>query len=245
MALLSAMQVTAVPVLHPLRVALLSTGDELQEGAAPLGPGRIIDSNRPMLRALLHGLGCSVADLGILPDDPEPLLATLIAAAAAHDLIITSGGASVGDADHLNRLIARRGFMEFWRLNMRPGKPVGLGDIDDCPILALPGNPMAAAVAFTLIGQRLIGRLAGDPVLRPDALSMPLAHAATKGAGRLEILAGRRAILPDGQSGVAALKVQGSASLVALSQAEGLIVLPIAADKVAAGALVAFVPFGR
>jgi molybdopterin molybdotransferase len=136
-----------------------------------------------MLRAMLQALGCSLAGLGILPDAPEPPLAVLIEVEAVHDLIITSGGASVGDADPVNRLIPRGGFMKFWRLNMRHGKPVGLGDIDDCPILVLPGNPMAAAVAFTLVGRRLIATLAGDPVLRPDSLTLPVADAAIKGPG--------------------------------------------------------------
>lgn len=243
LALLAALQCASLPVLRPLRVALLSTGDELQEGAAPLARGRIIDSNRPLLRAMLTSLGCSVADLGIVPDVPEALLAVLVEAAAAHDLIITSGGASVGAADHLHRLIAQRGCMEFWRLNIRPGRPVGLGDIDDCPILALPGNPMAAAVGFTLLGRRLIGRLSGAPAPQPEALMLPLAHAAQKTPGRLDVLAARRMVLPDGQSGVVPLAVQGSASLTALSQAEGLILLPEPLDRVEAGALVAYVPF--
>ncbi len=133
--------------------------------------------------------------------------------------------------------------MEFWRLNMHPNKPLGLGDSDDCPMLVLPGSPMAAAVGFTLVGRRLNARLAGDPVLRPNSLMLPLAHAVTKGPGRLEVLAGRRIPLPDGQSGVKALTMQGSASVAALSQAESLNLLPMLPDKVKARSPVSFVPF--
>lgn len=257
LALLAACQIASLPVRRRLRVALASTGDELQEGAGPLGPGRIADSNRPMLRAALAQSGCELADLGILPDDPQALLPVLIEAAAAHDLIITSGGASVGAADHLHRLIAARGHLEFWRLNMRPGKPVGLGDIDDCPLLALPGNPMAAAVGFALLGRCLIGCLAGDARPRPEVLTLPLAWPLSKAPGRLEVLAGRRVTLtagtvPRAEAGpfggespglgaVEPLAVQGSASLAALSQAEGLILLPTAPDHVPAGHPVRFV----
>ena len=161
-ALLHALQIGSIPVLRRLRVVLLSVGDELLEGMSASDEGWIADSNRPMLRTWLEDIGCEVVDLGIMPDAAATLLARLVGAAATADLIVTSGSASVGPADFMTDLIGHRGYLEFWKLAMRPGKPVGLGDIDDCPILALPGNPMAAATAFTLIGRRLIARLSGD-----------------------------------------------------------------------------------
>jgi molybdopterin molybdotransferase len=104
------------------------------------------------------------------------LLKLLIDAAAEVDLIVTSGGASVGLADYMTRLIGQRGYLEFWKLPMRCGRPAGLGDIDDCPILALPGNPMAAAVAFTLIGRWLVAQLSGDVSALPASLVLPLSQ---------------------------------------------------------------------
>lgn len=240
LALLQALQVHSIPVLRRLRVALVSIGDELLEGQATLKPGDILDSNRPMLRSWLERTGCEVTDLGIMPDAPEALLARLVNPAAEVDLIVTSGSASVGPADHMSRLIGRRGYLEFWKLGIRPGKPVGLGDIDDCPILALPGNPMAAAVCFTLIGRWLIARLSGDASARPESLVLPLGRPVSTKGNYLQVLAGRLGS-SDGGTTAEPLEIQGSASLMALAGAEGLILLPGDQTNFAAGDRVEFV----
>ncbi|MGB3390484.1 MAG: gephyrin-like molybdotransferase Glp [Pseudaminobacter sp.] len=242
LALLTALQMKCVPVLQRLRVALLSTGDELSERNDPLKQGGIVDSNRPMLKGWLEKLGCIVEDLGIVPDSADTLLHRLVDAAATSDLIISSGGASVGPADHLARLIVRRGYLEFWKLAMRPGKPVGLGDIDDCPILALPGNPFAAATAFTLIGRTLIARLSGDKSADPAPLVLPLVRSVPTQGTRLQVLAGRFALSEGGATGAEPLEVQGSASLTALAGAQGLILLPGDRKSFAPGDPVQFVP---
>lgn len=239
--LLLALQVHEIRTRRPLKVALLSTGDELREASERLERGQIVDSNGPFLKARLQRLGCDVDDRGILSDDAERLLAVLVDAARDNDLIITSGGASVGAEDHLRGLIARRGFLEFWHLRMKPGKPVGLGDIDDCPILMLPGNPMAAAVTFTLLGEWLVARLSGNGS-GPRAQHLPLLAAASKTTDRLEVLAARLVAAPDGRTAVAILEQQGSASLLALANAEGLAVIPPSGQPVAAGTLVAYHP---
>jgi molybdopterin molybdotransferase len=241
LALLHALQVRAVTVHCRLRVALLSVGDELRDGRSELRPGEVVDSNRPMLRAMLEAAGCAVQDLGLLPDDPDRIVAVLIAAAQENDLVVTSGGASAGVTDHLRRLIARRGCLEFWRLALRPGRPVGFGDIDDCPILALPGNPMAAAVAFVLLGRPLVARLSGDPAADPGPTVLPLARTIRKAEGCTEVLAGRPE-LHDGARMAAPLPVRRPASLTALAAAEGLIVLPLEAATLARGDRVDFVP---
>lgn len=226
LALLSALRLEKVPVLRRLRVVLLSVGDELSQGSGPYRYGGIVDSNRPMLKGWLEKAGCDVDDIGILPDSADILLRRLVEAATTADLIVTSGGASVGPADHLARSIRRRGFLEFWKLAMRPGKPVGLGDIDDCPILALPGNPFAAATTFTLIGRPLIARLSGDASASPAPLILPLGHRVSTRGDHLHVLAGRLALSRDGRTVVQALDAQGSASLMAVSGAQGLILLP-------------------
>lgn len=228
LALLSALQISAVKTRRPLRVAVLSTGDELQPAGNSLDHGQITDTNGPFLRRQLARLGCLVDDRGIVPDDRDKLLATLVAAAANNDLIITSGGASVGAEDHLKQLISKRGYLEFWRLRMKPGKPVGLGDVDDCPVLLLPGNPVAAAVAFHFLGQPLVSRLAGTTHLSDDMLRLPLSSPIRKTTDRLEILAARLTKGHDGGSAVEVLPSQGSASLHALASAHGWVVIPAA-----------------
>lgn len=242
LALLASLRIEEVPVLRRLRVVLLSVGDELSDRGVAGRRGGIIDSNRPMLRGWLEGLGCVVDDLGIVPDSAEILLQHLIDAAANADLIVTSGGASVGPADHLARLIGLRGYLEFWKLEMRPGKPVGLGDIDDCPILALPGNPFAAATAFTLIGRVLIAQLSGDRSARPASLVLPLARPVSNPGNHLQVLAGRLVPSETGTTVAEPLDVQGSASLTAIAGAQGLILLSGRREHFAAGDPVEFVP---
>ncbi|HTT80365.1 MAG TPA: molybdopterin molybdotransferase MoeA, partial [Stellaceae bacterium] len=134
-----------LPVFRSLRVALLSTGDEVRDPGATLPPGTIYDANRIMLAALLRGLGCEVGDLGICADRAAALADTLVAAAATHDLIVTSGGVSTGEEDHVRAAIERLGRLDFWRLAIKPGRPVALGQVRGVPLIGLPGNPVAAA----------------------------------------------------------------------------------------------------
>src|SRR5262249_50584930 len=148
-------------VFKRLYVSLFSTGDELCEPGKPLRSGQIWDANRYLLRGLLEQLGCEVRDLGILRDDPAMLEGCLSDAAHGADLVVTSGGMSVGGEDYMRAIIRRRGTLDVWRIALRPGKPVGLGDIDACPILALPGNPVAAAIAFTALGRTVVEKLSG------------------------------------------------------------------------------------
>lgn len=242
-AFLAALGFETVPVWRRLRVVILSVGDELAEAGAQRVYGRITDTNRPMLKGWLEKLGCIVEDIGIVPDAADLLLHRLVTAAASADLIVTSGGASVGPADYLARLITRRGYLEFWQLNMRPGRPVGFGDIDDCPIIALPGNPFAAAAAFHLIGRVLVARLSGDGSVFPEPLVLPLAGPVRKKAGHLQILAGKLARSPGGATVVTPLDVQSSASLLAIAGADGLILLPEEQTGLSGGEMVEFVLF--
>ncbi len=245
LALASALHFDILPVQRRLKVTLFSTGDELRAPHETIGPGQIADANRPLLKGLLEQLGCAVEDGGILRDDPEAQVAKLIDAAQRRDLIVTSGGASVGDEDHLTRVIRSRGSLEVWWLKIKPGKPVCLGDIDDCPILALPGNPVAAALTFLMLGTPLVARLAGATELGPRMLRLPTRAAIVKRAGRWEAIAAHLVHEPGAPTMVAAEKKTGSAMLGTLSHADGFIVLPEEVELVAAGDLVDFVPMPR
>lgn len=240
--LLNALQIKTVQVFKRLRVALMSSGDELRETTDPLSDGHIIDSNRPYLRACLRALGCEVLDLGIIPDDPEQILHALISAACDCDLIVTSGSASIGSTDVMSKLIRRRGYLEFWRLALRPGKPVGLGDIDDCPILSLPGNPFAAATGFAFLGRPLIGRLCADDSLLDDGMWLPLTGDVPCRKGFAEIRGAALGLCANGSRGVTVLPAMGSANLAALAASEGFALLPDRDGTLYAGDLVKFVP---
>lgn len=241
LALLGSLGMDMIRVHRPLRVALFSTGDEVSPGPV-LGEGLIGDANRPMLRALLREFGCVVSDGGIIPDDQDELTRILLAAAQDNDLMITTGGMSVGDEDHLTSVIRRRGYLEFWRLNVRPGKPVGFGDIDDCPVLGLPGNPIAAMVMFMMLGLPLIARLRGERADYPKLLRLPMATALDKNAGWWEAIPARLCSGPGGNTGVEAVEKRGSAMLSSLVAADGFIILPEGTGPVAAGDAVDFAP---
>src|SRR5215472_9551601 len=154
-------------VFSPLRVALLSTGDEICDPGAPLPAGAIYDANRFMLAALLEGMGCRVSDFGIRPDHEAALVDALATASAEHDLIVTSGGVSTGEEDHVKAAVERLGTLHFWRLAIKPGRPVALGQVRGVPLIGLPGNPVAALVTFVALARPLILKLAGAAALPP------------------------------------------------------------------------------
>ena len=242
-ALLTALGLRSVLVMPRPKVALLSTGDELIDSPGFLEAGQIYDTNRPMLAQMLKAAGAEVTDLGIAGDDPEAILAKLVEAAGGHDLLISSGGASAGFADHLTQVIARRGYLEFWRLDMQPGKPIGFGDIDDCPILLLPGNPLAAAAGFALIGRSIVARLEGRTLDGADVRCLPVSRALSKPAGRTQVLLGRLGNAPaTGMTVVEPLPDQGSASLRYLALADVMIVLHPEQSEVGAGDPVEVLP---
>jgi molybdopterin molybdotransferase len=161
LALLAALGRAEVEVRRPLRAALFSTGDELTEPGSALAAGRIFDANRFMLGAMLRRLGVEVQDGGILPDNESHISGALRDAAATHDVVITSGGVSTGEEDHVRSAIGAFGQVTFWRVAIRPGRPVALGEAFGIPLIGLPGNPVAALVTFVTIARVAIDRLAG------------------------------------------------------------------------------------
>jgi molybdopterin molybdotransferase len=233
----------ALPVRRPLRVAVLSTGDELRAPGTSVAEGQIYDANRYLLAALLRRLGCDVADRGIVPDRADAVRSALAAAAAEADAIVTSGGVSVGDEDHVKAALeAAGGRLHHWRLAIKPGKPVALGQIGDVPLLGLPGNPVAAMVTFLLVARPLLLHLAGaEPLpLRRFPVAAGFAHG--KKPGRREFL---RAVLETEPSGALVARRhgrEGAGMLSSLAGAEGLIELPEDVTAVAPGDPVAYIP---
>jgi molybdopterin molybdotransferase len=233
-----------VCAFRPLRVALLSTGDEVRDPGTPLPPGAIYDANRVMLAALLSGLGCVVSDFGIRPDREAALADTLAAASAEHDLIVTSGGVSTGEEDHVKSAIERLGTLHFWRLAIRPGRPVALGQVGGVPLIGLPGNPVAVIVTFVVLARPLVLRLAGAAPSPPRLFSVRAGFACRKKLGRREYL---RASLEREGDAVVAVKYpsDGAGILSSIVRSDGLVILEEGASELAVGSMVDFLPFSE
>jgi molybdopterin molybdotransferase len=229
-------------VFRRLRVALLSTGDEVCEPGTGLPDGMIYDANRFMLTALLERLGCVVSDLGIRPDREAALLDTLTLAAADHDLIVSSGGVSAGEEDHVKAAVERLGALHFWRLAIKPGRPVALGQIGKVPMIGLPGNPVAVAVTFAVLARALILKLAGAAACAPKSFPVKAGFAYRKKPGRREYL---RARLERDGDAVIAVKYphDGAGILSSIVKSDGLVVLDEETGDLAPGTGVEFLPF--
>jgi molybdopterin molybdotransferase len=243
--LAAALGCDALPAFRPLRVALLSTGDEVRDPGAPLPPGAIYDANRAMLAALLRGLGCDVGDLGICADRAAVLADTLAAAAAAHDLIVTSGGVSTGEEDHVRVAIEHLGRLDFWRLAIKPGRPVALGQVRGVPLIGLPGNPVAAALTFAILARPLILRLAGAAPAPPLTFPVAAGFSYKKRAGRREYLRARLEREPGGALVAQKFARDGAGILSSIVQSDGFAVLVEDVSTLKPGTMIDFLPFSE
>jgi molybdopterin molybdotransferase len=241
--LLAALGLVRIGVRRRPRIALFSTGDELAEPGETLGPAAIYDANRAMLRALLERAGADVADLGILRDEAAGLERHLHEAAGACDLVLTSGGVSVGEADHVRAAVEADGALDIWRVAIKPGKPIAVGRVAGTPFVGLPGNPVAVFVGFAFIARRLLARLAGAAYVPPAALPVTLGFAHRKKAGRCEFL--RVSLEPAAGGAVVARKHrgEGAGSLASLAQSDGLVVLAEEVEQVEEGVSAPFLSY--
>lgn len=242
-ALLAAQDIGAVVVRRRIRVAILSTGDELRDAddISRDGPS-IPDTNRPMLAALLSRAGVEVVDGGQVRDNAGAIAQALAALSWACDLVVTTGGASVGEEDHAARsLILAGGEGETLKLGLKPGKPAVVGRIGGAAYLGLPGNPVSALVSWSLLGRAMLARLEGRPFARPRGFVVPLAEPCVRKPGRTEFLPAK--LVLGGEEPALAILGSTSARLMPLAEADGLAELPETFASGAAGQRVAFHPF--
>ncbi|WP_230969357.1 molybdopterin molybdotransferase MoeA [Nitrogeniibacter aestuarii] len=233
--LIASLGIAEVNVVRRLRVAFFSTGDEVASIGKPLAQGQIYDSNRYTLYGVLTRLGCDIIDMGVIPDQPDALEAAFADASASADVILTSGGVSVGEADFIKQMMNRMGQVDFWKLNIKPGRPMAFGRIGETWLFGLPGNPVAVMVTFYQFVQDALLALMGVSPLpaRPTHPARCLADI-RKAPKRMEFI---RAIfrLENGEAVVEPTGAQGSGVLRSMSDANCFIVLPEGRLSVSAG----------
>jgi molybdopterin molybdotransferase len=214
-----------VAVVRRLRVSFLATGEELADPGDQLAPGFIYESNRPVLHALLSEMGIEPIDLGRVGDDRDTIRRALLQGAGQADVLMTTGGASVGEADHVVELLRELGQVEFWKVAIKPGKPFVFGRLGSTPIFGLPGNPVSMMVTFLQLARPALLRMAGAVAMRPLRWRVTCRNRLRKSPGRLEF---QRGVVDwvDGVPGVSALAGQGSHRLTSMSRADCFIVLP-------------------
>lgn len=233
--LVASLGLATVQVQRRLRVAYFSTGDEILSLGEPLREGAVYDSNRYTLFGLLSRLGCEVVDLGVVRDQPALLEAAFTNAASHCDAIITSGGVSVGEADFTKAMMKKLGDVAFWKIAMRPGRPMAVGRIGQALLFGLPGNPVAVMVTFLAFVRPALLRLMGSSALLPPLLKAYSLEPLRKKPGRTEYQRGTVSTAADGSLRVRTTGNQGSGVLSSMVQANGLIVLHHAQGDVATG----------
>jgi len=248
-ALAAALGLTAIDVRRRVRVALFSTGDEIAEPGSPLGGAALYDSNRYLLAAAVARFGAEITDLGILRDEPKTLARAIAAAAIDHDLVLTSGGVSTGEADYVRSAVESVGRIVFWRVAIKPGRPVAMGVIpggemgEAAAFVGLPGNPVAVFVTFVRVVRPLLLRLAG--ALPEPLVAMPAraAFSYKKRKGRREYV--RVALRTGGDGMIDAVKYpqDGAGVLTSLTETDGLAELGEDVTNIEPGAMVGFLPY--
>jgi molybdopterin molybdotransferase len=234
-----------VEVRQPLKVALISTGDEVVRPGNPLGDGQVYDSNHHLLRGLLRTAGAEVVDYGVIADRREDVESAVTRAALECNVILTTGGASRGEADFIVETIQKLGSLHAWQLAVKPGRPLAMGQVGDCVFFGLPGNPVAAFVTFLLYAQPMFARLQGASWQPPQRYPLPAGfEIAKKKTDRREFW---RGWVENGASGPVLRKFErdGSGLISGLRQATGLIEVPEEASSVAEGDLLGFIPFSE
>ena len=241
-AIAAAVGLSEIRVRRRLRVAVFSTGTELAEPGAALAPGAVHDSNRVMLQSLLRRFGADVRDLGILRDDPDVVALRLAEAARDCDAIVTSGGVSVGEEDHVRAAVGQIGRLVFWRLAIKPGKPVAMGLVGGVPFAGLPGNPVAAYVTLLFLVGPLLARIGGARYEPPLRIPVRAAFACRRKAGRREYVRATLRERPDGSLEAVRFPRDGAGMLSSLTTSDGLVELDERLTEVAEGDTLPFLP---
>jgi molybdopterin molybdotransferase len=228
----------------PLKVAIASTGDEILRPGEAFAIGKVYDANAPMLEALAETVGISTVDLGVLPDKAERVRDALSAASETYDAIIISGGASQGAEDHVVRSIDALGKRYLWQIAIKPGRPMSFGQIGNCVVWGLPGNPVAVFVCFLMYVRPVLTRLAGGLWPVPSSFPLPAAFSQRKKLGRREFWRARL-IKTEGRLKVVKFPRDGSGLISSLREADGLIEVSEDIDVVDEGEMVNFIPFSE
>jgi len=241
--LLASAGIYDVAVKRKLNITFFSTGDELCSIGQPLKTGQIYDSNRYTLNGLLNDENFNIIDLGVITDDKQRIKSTLLAAAKTYDAIITSGGASVGDADYIKEVLDECGDVGFWKIAIKPGKPLAFGKINHCYFFGLPGNPVSVITTFQKIVSPALQQLSGISANKPLSLSAICKSELKKQKGRQEYQRGILTQDEQGQLFVKSAGKQGSNIMSAMSRANCYIVLPVDSEGVLVGQKVLIEPF--
>ncbi|GHX09163.1 molybdopterin biosynthesis MoeA protein [Vibrio cholerae] len=242
MGMLASLGFAHADVFRSLKVAIFSTGDEVQAPGGDIEPNSIFDSNRFTLTGLLKQLGCQVIDLGIIEDDEAKMMQVLEQAAKQADVVITSGGVSVGDADFIKSALEKLGQIDFWRINMRPGRPLAFGQISGKPFFGLPGNPVAVMVSFINFVEPALRKMQGEQGWQPLKVNAIALEDLRSRQGRTEFSRGVYAFNAQGQLTVRTTGKQGSGILRSMSEANCLIEIAPAIDTVKVGESVTIIP---
>jgi molybdopterin molybdotransferase len=241
--LAAALGLDRLSVRRKLKAAVFSTGDEIMSPGQTLRPAAVYDANRFVLQSLLKRLGLEVTDLGILEDDPAKITEALAKAAKNHDLVITSGGVSMGEEDHVKGAICKAGSLVFWKLAIKPGRPVAMGVIDGTPFVGLPGNPVAVFITFIYVVRPLIAALNGASPEPAKQIQVTSGFSYKKKEGRREYVRVSLKRNADGDMIAEKYPVEGAGVLTSLTRTDGLIELPENLTKVAPGDKIGFIDY--
>ncbi len=241
--LLASLGISEVRVWRTLRVAIFSTGDELRSLGEVLEEGQIYDSNRYTLHGMLSRLGVDIIDMGVVRDRREDMVAAFEQASAVADVVITTGGVSVGEADYVKETLEQLGQVNFWKIAMKPGRPLAFGQLGAVWFFGLPGNPVAVMATFYQFVQPALRRMMGQHAVRPPSMWVPCATVLKKRPGRVDFQRGILECNAQGRLVVRSTGAQGSHMLSSMSQANCFIVLPMDCANVEAGNPVEVQPF--